>query len=115
MEEGSIRITYLSVDSTPPDVLMKSCRDTMDRLQVDIRFSGYQSTECDDDPLRYDSLCRDTLASDCVMIRCMGDPWRFRRFDRYTEVLKRSGAFIIPITGNLEVDMMTRDLFSGTD
>lgn len=113
--EKAIRITYLSVDSTPPNVLKESGSKLKDLIGVDIDFSGYTSTECDDDPLRYGGLCRDTLESDCVMIFSMGDPWKFRRFDVYTQILKKSGALIIPITGGLEVDMMTRYLFSGTD
>ena len=112
---GHIRITYLSVDSTPPDVLKKSSSEIKELINVEIVFSGYTSTECDEDPLRYQELCKNTLESDCVIISCMGDPWRFRRFDSYSEVLKKSGALVTPISGNLEVDMMTRYLFSGTD
>ncbi len=112
---GHIRITYLSVDSTPPDVLKKSSSEIKRLIDVEVDFSGFVSTECDEDPIIYQELCKNTLDSDCVIISCMGDPWRFRKFDSYTEVLKKSGTLVTPISGNLEVDMMTRDLFSGSD
>ncbi|AMK13608.1 cobaltochelatase CobN [methanogenic archaeon mixed culture ISO4-G1] len=111
----TFKITYLSVLFTTPKQLGEACRKVEDELGVKIDFVGFTKEECEEDPLRYDELCRRTMHCDIVYIRCMGDPWKFKKFDRYTDVLKRTDAFVAPVSGNIDVDMMTSDLFSGTD
>ena len=116
MEENkTFRMTYLSVLFTPPKQLGESCRRVEKELGVKIDFVGFTKEECEDDPSLYDELCRRTLHSDFVYIRCMGDPWKFKKFDRYKDVLKKTEAFVAPVSGNIDVDMMTSDLFTGTD
>ncbi len=114
-EKKTMRITYLSVLSTSPNQMDKACRRIEEELGVPIALKAYNKEDCESDPLVYDDLCRNTLSTDIVHIRCMGDPWKFQRFDRYADVLRRSEAYIAPVSGNIEVDLMTADLFSGTD
>ncbi len=110
-----MRFTYLSIQSTDPDRMGEACRRAGEEIGIDVAFSGFLKEDCEDDVLRYDELCRSTNASDAVFIRSMGDPWKFKRFDRYAKVLKASGAYVVPVSGNIDVDLMTRDLFPGSD
>ena len=110
-----MKFTYLSIQSTDPDRMEEACRRAGEEIGIDIAFSGFLKEDCEDDVLRYDELCRSTNASDAVFIRSMGDPWKFKRFDRYAKVLKASGAYVVPVSGNIDVDLMTRDLFPGSD
>ena len=110
----TFRIAYLSIHSTAPKMLEESCLKLKKELGIEVSFKGYTKEDCEDDPLIYEDLCRNTLHCDLVHIRCMGDPWKFSRFDRYSEVLRKSKAFIAPVTGNIEVDMLTEDLYTGT-
>ncbi len=109
------RITYLSVTSTDPGRLLKTCQRVNDELGTDIELAGFTKDRCEEDPTAFEDLCKHTLNCDLVLIRCMGDPWKFKRFDRYRQYLERTSAFVAPVSGSLDVDMMTRGLFSGTD
>ncbi len=114
-DKGPFRITYLSVQFTPPKMLAEFCRRAGEELGISIEFTGFTNEDCEEDPMVYDDLCRHTLNCDLVLIRCMGDPWKFKRFDRYKEVLAKTDAFVAPVSGELDVDMMTSDMFSGTN
>ncbi len=116
MSEGkTIKLTFLSVMITPPKQFGESCSEVEKELGIKIDYKGYTKEECESDPSVYAELCDRTLGSDIVYIRCMGDPWKFKRFDRYSEVLRRTKAFVAPVSGSLDVDMMTSDLFSGSE
>ena len=62
-----------------------------------------------------DSRLRDRFYFRCDPLDAVIDGLAPVSQDVQTLRLKKSGALIIPITGGLEVDMMTRYLFSGTD
>lgn len=109
-----MRITYLSVVSTDPKQLEDACRRAEDELGIAISFTGFNKEPCETDPEMYEDLCRHAMASDLVHIRCMGDPWKFKRFDRFSDVLRRTDAFVAPVSGDVGVDLMTEDLFSGS-
>ena len=116
MSEGkTIKLTFLSVMITPPKQFGESCSEVETELGIRIDYKGYTKEECESDPSVYAELCDRTMGSDIVYIRCMGDPWKFKRFDRYSEVLRRTKAFVAPVSGSLDVDMMTSDLFSGSE
>ena len=115
MGDKVLRITYLSVLSTMPKHLTETCRKVEEELGISISFKGFLKEECETDPLAYEELCRNTLNCDIVHIRCMGDPWKFSKFDRYYKVLEGCGAVVAPVSGDLNVDLMTSDLFTGTN
>ncbi len=111
----TLDITYLSVLSTTPSHMREACDRASEELDVNITIHAYTKEDCESDPLVYDDLCRHTLNTDLVYIRCMGDPWKFQRFDRYQKVLESTDAFVAPVSGDLPVDMMTERLFSGSN
>ena len=115
VEEKVLRLTYLSVLFTPPKQFGETCQRVERELGVKIDYSGFTKEDCEDDPTVYEELCRHTMHSDIVYIRCMGDPWKFKKFDRYRDVLSKTDAFVAPVTGNIDVDLMTKDLFTGTE
>ena len=94
MGEKKLRLTYLSVLFTPPKQFEETCQRVERELGVKIEFTGFTKEDCESDPLVYEDLCRHTIDCDIVYIRCMGDPWKFKKFDRYKEVLKRTEAFV---------------------
>ena len=93
----------------------EACARANAELGTDIEFIGFSKDDCEEDPTVYEELCRNTLHADLVHIRCMGDPWKFKKFDRYSDVLSKTTAFVAPVSGNIDVDMMTSNIFTGTD
>ena len=76
MIDGRVfKITYLSVLSTTTRQLSESCRKVEEELGVRIEFIGFEKEDCEENGEVFAELCRNTLHSDFVHIRCMGDPW----------------------------------------
>lgn len=110
-----LRMTYLSVYSADSKQMQETCDMIEKDLGVRIELHGFMKEDCESDPFAYEDLCRCTKNCDFVHLRCMGDPWKFQKFDRYTEVLRSTSAFVCVASGAPEVDIMTKDLCSGTE
>ena len=111
----TLKAVYLSVQSTDAAVMQEPTarlgRET--GLAVELYTVNYEQAE--DDILVFQELVRRTAAADFVYIRCMSEPERFTRWERYEKTLKNCPGLVFLYAGNMDVTLMHRDLFRGTD
>ena len=110
-----MRILNLSINSSDPRSMEAPLLSFADKEGIPITIDCFTANECDDDPLRYRDLVESTKLADLIIIRCMTDPTRFKRFDMYESVLKGVDGYVFIHSGNSDVRFMYRDLFKGTD
>ena len=110
-----MRIVYVSVQSMDARNMEKPVSETARETGWNVDLYCINGDEADDDPLIYHELARRTLAADLVIMRCMTEPGKMKRFDRYEQVLKECPGYAMVYAGNMEVRLMYRDLFKGSD
>lgn len=109
-----MRIVYVAIQSADPSTMA----EPLERLRaagIETEFYGINSDDADDDVLVYQELARRTEAADFVFVRCMADTSRFHRFDGYEEALRGCRGYVFVSSGSLDVTMLRRDLFRGSD
>ena len=110
-----MRIVYISVNSTDAKTMVQPMREFKERESIDVDLFCGNGNEFDDDPILYQDLVRATKMADLVLMRCMSDPSKFNRFERYEEVLRDAPGLVFLYSGNHDVKLLYRDLFKGTD
>ena len=110
-----MKILYISVQSADAKNMQNPVKQVCIEKGYDCDLFCANADEIDDDPLLYHDLVRRTKTADLVLMRCMTDPTRMKRFEQYEEVLRGSGGYVMIYAGNMEVRLMYRDLFRGTD
>ena len=81
----------------------------------DITAKGYNKEDAEDDPIVFHDMVKDSQDADFILIKCMSDPGRFKRFEAYEKILRTCRADIFIFSGNLDVRLLYRDLFKDTD
>ena len=109
-----MRIVVISIQGADALTLANPAQRLKD-LGIDVSSYAINSDDADDDVLVYQDLIRHTKQADFVFIRCMSDLNRFKRFDRYEQVLRECKAYVLIISGNADITMMYRDIFRGDD
>ena len=110
-----MKAVYLSVQTTDAKVFEEIAAELRDEFGYDITIAGYNGEEVEEDPLLFDDLKRQSLDADFIFIKCMADPTRFKRFEKYENTLKSCKGCIFIYSGNLDVRLLYRDYFKGTD
>ena len=110
-----MRIVNLSVNSADPRAMCDPLLSMAEKEGIEITIDCFTANECEDDPLRYRDLVNASRSADLIIIRCMTDPTRFKRFDTYEQVLREVDGYVFIHSGNSDVRFMYRDLFKGTD
>ena len=110
----TFNIIVISVQSTDAPT-MAAPAQRLNEIGIENRTMAFNSTDIDDDIELYHDLVAFTSQADFVFIRCMSDPSKFHRFDRYEKVLRDSKALVLLYSGNAEVTMLNRSLFKGND
>ncbi len=110
-----MKIVNISVNSTDPKMIIPPARELEDEFGLEIELFCWDSSELDDDLLKYQELVRVTKDADLILIRCMADPTRFNRFDKYENLLKEAKGLVLVYSGNADVKFVYRNLFSGSD
>lgn len=110
-----MKIVNISVNSTDPKTMIQPAKELSDEHGLDIELHCWDSFELDDDLLKYQELLRVTKDADLVIMRCMTDPTKFNRFEKYESVLKEAKGLVFIHSGNADVKFVYRDLFKGTD
>ena len=96
----------------------RSMADPAERLAalgIQPHIYAVNSDDVDDDILVYQELVRRTKQADFVFMRCMSDTNRFKRYEKYENVLKECPGLVLIFSGNAEVTMMHRELFRGSN
>ena len=110
-----MKIVYVSIQSVDPNLTKRVARDLREKEGLDIESFGWTSEELEDDPLKFQNLLQVTREADLVIIRCMSDSHRFKRFERYEKLLKDVEGYVLVHSGNADVCLAYRDLFKGSD
>ena len=110
-----MKIVNLSVNSTDPKTMVQPVRELEKRFGISAELHCFDSADLDNDILLYQELVRSTKDADLVIIRCMTDPTKFNRFEKYEPVLRESKGVVFIHSGNAEVKFAYRDMFAGTD
>ncbi len=110
-----MKIVNISVNSTDPKTMIPPAKELIKEYGLDIDLHCWDSYELDDDLLKYQELLRITKDADLIIMRCMTDPTRLNRFEKYEGVLKETKGLVFIHSGNADVKFVYRDLFSGTD
>ncbi len=110
-----MKIVNLSIQTTDAKVMIAPADDLRIKEGYDIDLYCVNEFEADEDVLIYQELVRRTEKADLTIIRCMSDPTRFKRFEKYEEVLKKCSGYVLLHCGNPDVTLLYRSLFKGSD
>ena len=111
-----MRIIYISVQSSDSGTLETPAREICSEKGWELDLFHANSDAIDDDPLLYSELVRRTKVADLVLIRCMSDPMRMKRFEKYErDVLRECPGYVMVYSGSVEIKLLYRDLFKGDD
>lgn len=110
-----MKMVYLSIQSADAHNMEEPVRQAAEEHGVKIDLYCINASDVDADPVVYHELVRHTKDADLVLIRCMTDPTRMKAFERYEDVLRGIDGKTIIYAGNMEIRLMYRDLFSGSD
>lgn len=110
-----LKIVYVTIQSTDASSMREPVEAVCMEMGWDLELFCANDTEVDADPLTYHELVRRAKVADLVLIRCMSDPTRMKRFHDLEAVLRGCDGFVMVYSGNMEVGLMYRDLFKGDD
>lgn len=110
-----MKLVYLSIQSADARNMEEPVRKAAEEHNAKIDLYCINASDVDADPVRYHELVGKTREADLILIRCMTDPTRMKAFERYENVLREIGGKTIIYAGNMEIRLMYRDLFSGSD
>ena len=109
-----MKAVCLSIQSADGKVYEETAAELRESgYEVYVRSYNYDIVE--DDPVLYHDMAKDSQDADFIFVRCMSDPTRFKRFDQYEKVLRNCRGDVFIFSGNLDVRLLYRDLFKGTD
>ncbi len=111
----SLRIVYVTIQSVDASSMRAPAEEICREKGWDLDFFGANDRDIDSDPLLYQDLVARTRRADLVLIRVMADPVRMKRFEKWEEILKGCPGYVYLYSGNLDVSLVYRDLFKGTD
>ena len=110
-----MRVIYLSVQSSDARTIERAVRDFEKEAGCSIDLYFANADAIDEDPLLYHELVDRTKEADLVMMRCMTEPGRMKRFAKYETVLRECNAYVYIFSGNMDVRLLYRDMFKGDD
>ncbi len=111
----SMRIVYVSIQSTESTTFRKPVEDVCREMGWDLDLFCANNGDIDDDPLTYHELVRRSQVADLVLVRVMSDPTRMMRFEQWEKVLADCPGYVHIYSGNIDVALVYRELFKGTD
>lgn len=110
-----LKIVYVSVQSTDASSMRAPVEEVCSQNGWELEMFCANDSDVDADPLTYHELVRRVLSADLVLVRCMSDPTRMRRFVDLERMLPSCPGYVMVHSGNAEVGLMYRDLFRGDD
>ena len=110
-----MKAVCLSIQSADAKIYVETAAELREEFGYDIVVKGYNYDSVEEDPVLYHDMAKDSEDADLVFLRCMSDPTRFKRFEQYEKVLRRCRGDVFIFSGNLDVRLLYRELFKGTD
>ncbi len=112
---SSLRVVYVSVQSADSSVFKAGADLFTQQSGVEVELFHANSEAIDEDPLLYHDLILKSKTADLILFRCMADPTKMKRFEKYESVLNECSGFIFIHSGSNDVGLLYRDHFRGTD
>lgn len=110
-----MKVVYISVQSSDAHSMEMPVREISSEHGWAIDLFCVNGEDADDDPMIYHEMVRRSKVADLVLMRCMAEPSRMNRFAQFENVLKDCPGYVMVYAGNVEVRLIYRDLFKGTD
>ncbi|MBR4227120.1 MAG: cobaltochelatase subunit CobN [Candidatus Methanomethylophilaceae archaeon] len=110
-----MKAVCLSIQSMDATVFPELAEEISSEQGIEVSAKGFNHDVVESDPLVYRDLVDSTLEADFVFVRCMADPYKFRRFEDYEKVLKECRGKVLFHSKNPEVRILYRELFEGED
>ena len=112
---SSLKVVYISIQSSDSSTFKTGVDLYQERTGNSVDLFHVNGEAVDDDPLVYHDLVLRSKEADLIIIRCMADPTRMKRFDRYEEVLRECKGYVMIHLPSADVGLLYRDYFKGTD
>ena len=90
-----LKVVYISVQSADSSTMRAAVDTFTERTGVDVDIFHANGENIDDDPLLYHELTLKSKAADLILVRCMADPTRMKRFEKYESLLKECPGYEI--------------------
>lgn len=110
-----MKIVNFSIQGVDSKMMQNASAAYSENETAQVELFCMNVDEAEEDPLRYQKLVEKTAEADMVIVRCMSDPNRFKRFEQYEEHLKTAKGFVLIYSGNIDVRFLYRDYFRGGD
>jgi len=110
-----LKVVYISIQSSDSSTFKTGVDLYQERTGNSVDLFHVNGEAVDDDPLVYHDLVLRSKEADLIIIRCMADPTRMKRFDRYEEVLRECKGYVMIHLPSADVGLLYRDYFKGTD
>ena len=103
-----MKVVYISIQSSDAKTLEIPAREICSEKGWDLDLYCANAEDIDEDPLTYSELVRRTKVADLVLIRCMSDPTRMKRFEKYErDILSECPGYVMLHAGNMEVKLLS--------
>ncbi|WP_400204480.1 cobaltochelatase subunit CobN [Candidatus Methanomassiliicoccus intestinalis] len=109
-----MKLIHISVQSSDARVMEKAAKTLRDQ-GINVECFCENCDVIDDNPEVYHRLVKETADADMVFIRCMGDIFKFKKFEKYEKVLKDHSGYVFIYSGSLDLMLLFRNLFKGSD
>lgn len=110
-----LRVVYISIQSSDSSTFRTGADLYEERTGNPVDLFHVNGEAVDDDPLVYHELVLRSKEADLIIIRCMADPTRMKRFERYEEVLRECKGYVMIHLPSADVGLLYRDYFKETD
>lgn len=110
-----MKVVYVSIESSDAHNMETPVREISMEKKWDVELFCINGECVDSDPLAYQDLVRKSKVADLILLRCMADPSRMKRFSEFENVLKDCPGYVMVYAGNVEIRIMYRSLFKGSD
>ncbi|MBE6527643.1 MAG: cobaltochelatase subunit CobN [Thermoplasmata archaeon] len=110
-----LKVVYISVQSADSSTIKAGIDLFSEATGIQVELYHRNGEQVDDDPLTYHELTLRVKEADLVLIRCMADPTKMKRFEKLEKVLDTCPGYVMIHSGSGDVALLYRDLFKGTD
>ena len=114
MPSRTVSIVNLSIQAEGADNLKEAAENLQSEgLRFEIEDYDYRILE--KDPIIMTDLLESISKADLIIIRCMAEPYRFKRFAEVEKTLDRSHGTVLLFSGTPDMQQDYRPRFDGTD
>ncbi len=109
-----IRVVNLSIQAEGAEA-MRRAADELSEEGLEFAIDDYDFRALEGDPLLYERFLRDIGSADLVVIRCMADPYRFKRYSDLEPRLDSLGGDVLLFSLSPDMRDDCRPRFRGSD